>query len=344
MAFAKTLKEQQLNIFCDYCFRNITLDTYIRCEECSFDLCPSCFSLGVETSSHKMTHKFRIISNLHLEPESDGWKVIDELLLLDGMLSYGFGNFDDIAKILTEKRADEIKMHFFKLIGIKDDKTGEIDSTSVSKSNPNDSFVLSYMSKRKEFDSEILNEYETLIEDLVFEETDSELETDFKRHLLNNYGMVLKRRKIWRNFILDRNLVNIPHFKSIEKTDLDDIGSKYKWLVQFLSKKDFNLFIAGLIREKELKDILSRHTDLYNIQSDRLTNNSKLLSEKEKTFCKKINITTTLYSKLKKMAIEYYIAKIPLKDEFFDLFNEEDHQRVHIIYKWFLDQNIVHEK
>lgn len=343
MAFAKTLKEQRLNIFCDYCFRNVTLNTYFRCEDCRFDYCTTCFSLDIQTTVHNNSHNFRIVSNLGAEIDQSGWRIIDELLLLDGMISYGFGNFDDISKILSHKSVEEIKTHFFSLIEIEDNNDGETECTNVPKSNPNDSFVASFMSKRKEFDSEIINEYENLIDNLQFEEESSETETELKRHLLNNYKTVLMRRKLWRDFILNRNLVDIENFKEKERTDVGENASKYKWLAQFISKKDFNLFIAGLVREKRLKDALTRHSDIYSVQQDKLAKNTKLLSEKENQLCKRLCIDTTSYIKLKRMAIEWYIARQPIKEAFFALFHKEDYPRATILYNWFAHQDIVHE-
>lgn len=343
MAFAKTLKEQKLNIFCDYCFRNITLQTYYRCEECSFDSCEACFFKELETDFHKKNHKFRIVSRLFEYSDADNWRLIDDLLLVDGLISYGFGNFDDISKILPSKNENEVKNHFYKLIDITDNNENETTYETIPKSLPNDSFIASYMSKRKEFDSEILNEYEALIENLVFEEDDDELDTDFKRYLLNNYGTVLKRRKIWRNFVFDRNLINLEKILEKDSKDINEVVSKYKWLAQFISKNDFNVFIAGLVREKQLKDTLSKNSEFSAIQPENLLNNLPNLSEKEVILCRKLKLMPILYLKLKRMAIERYIAKLPLKNALLDLFQKEDHNRVMILYKWFDCQHVVIE-
>lgn len=343
MAFAKTLQDQKLVIFCDYCFRNITKQTYFRCEDCKFDSCASCAFHQIETNIHRKFHRFRVVSNLDKSFNSSGWRLIDELLLIDGIISFGFDNFEDIAKLLKPKTEIEIKDHLYDIIGIIDDKSNESSNMVVQKSNPNDSCVASYMSKRKEFDSEILNEYESLIEDLVFEENDTELETEFKRFLLENYRTVLKRRKIWRSFILDRNLMNIMNLKSKETTEIGEAISKKKWIAQYFSKTDFNIFIAGLAIENNLKSQILKHPGMQEIQEDKLQDNSGLLSNKESKFCTDLNIPIAVYSKLKKLAFEMYILKLPLKNTFFELFSSEDSLRAKIIYKWFLDQNIVIE-
>lgn len=341
MAFAKTLKERQLSIYCDFCFRNITLDTYFRCEDCRFDSCLMCFFAEIETAEHKSSHSFRVVSNLTKQLLYDGWRLIDELLLIDGMITYGFGNFDDVSKIIVSKTETDVRRHFFGLINVNDDEDGEVMLAEVPKSNPNDSFVLSYMSKRKEFDSEILNEYESLIETLRFEEDDTEPELEFKRHLLYHYKTVLKRRKIWRNFVLGRNLIDVSQLKAKDHLELGEVASKLKWTAQFLSKNDFNILISGLLKEKKLKHALSVHPLFSVINENKLLDNSKFLSDKEKELCEKLKIAQPIYIKLKKMALEYYMQKKPLIGPFLKLFSDTERTRAMTLYKWFADQKIV---
>lgn len=343
MAFAKTLKDQKLNIFCDYCFKNTTLETYYRCEDCRFDACEICFFAELETNNHKKLHRFRVVSNLESYAELGDWRIIDELLLLDGLLSYGFGNFEDISKILPGKSENEVKRHFYELMGIADNEEDEKYFETVPKSNPNDSFIASFMPKRREFDSEILNEYEGLIEELASDEDDKELEKELKRYLFNNYRVVLHRRKIWRNFIFDRNLLDVKHPLAREKTDVGDIGGKYKWLSQFISKRDFNVFIAGLVREKQMRDALAKHPEFFVLQNENLINNSMNLSENEFKLCNQLRLATGIYTKIKKMAIERYLGRLPLKAPLLDLFQRDEYPRAMILYKWFLDHRIVIE-
>jgi len=302
-----------------------------------------CFFSELETDIHKRFHKFRIVSNLEAYTHSSEWRMIDELLVLDGILSYGFGNFADISKILPGKSEIDVKRHFHALVGIVDNEEGEKAFDSVPKSNPNDSFVASYMSQRREFDSEILNEYEASIENLIEEDSDSDLEIEFKRHLISNFRTVLRRRKIWRRFIFDRGLTSIERLLKMEKTDIGDIAAKYRWLAQFISKGDFNVFIAGLVREKRLRDQLSKTPEFFTVNSENMRNNHVNLSEKELQLCKRLNLAPGLYTKLKKMAIEMYILRMPLKDALFDIFQAEDHDRVMLLYKWFSDQHIIIE-
>lgn len=344
MTFAKTLKDQKVVIFCDFCFRNITTQTYFRCEDCRFDSCALCVFSEIETDVHRKFHKYRIVSNLEKNTDGSDWRLIDELLLLDGIISFGFDNFEDISKLLKPKTETEIKAHLYNIIGIEDNTKDEIEYSTIPKSNPNDSCVASFMSKRKEFDSEILNEYETLIEDLVFEEDDSDLEIEFKKFLLENYRTVLQRRKAWRNFILSRNLTNVVKLKAKENQEISEAIHRKKWLSQYLSRQDFNTFIAGIAVENRLKAQILKHPGMQEIQEDSLLDNSKLLSKKEIELCSTLNVPHQVYSKLKRLAFEMFTLKWPLKNAFFELFSPDEYPRARIIYKWFVDQNIVFEK
>ena len=154
----------------------------------------------------------------------------------------------------------------------------------------------------------------------------------------------MKRRKVWRTFILDRNLVDIVKLKSKEAIEIGDAIHKKKWLSQYLSKDDFNIFIAGLTIENQLKSQILKHPGMQEIQEDKLQDNSKLLSNKETEFCYDLNIPFPVFSKLKKLAFEMFTLRLPLKNSFFELFSPEDFRRANIIYKWFVDQNIVIEE
>lgn len=341
MAFAKTLKERRLCIYCDFCFRNVTLDTYFRCEDCTSDSCLMCFFDDVKTTEHNSSHRFRIVSNLSIPLIYGDWMLIDELLLIDGMITYGFGNFDDISRIMSSKTEADVRRHFFNLVDVHDNEEGEVTLAEVPKSNPNDSYVLSYMSKRGEFDSEILNEYESLIETLRFEDDDTDLEYEFKRHMLHHYKTVLRRRKIWRSFVLGRGLTEVKQLKAKDRSEIEEVASKVKWTAQFLSKSDFNIFVAGLLREKQLKHALSVHPLISVIDESRLLDNTKLLSYRERELCRRLKMARPIYIKLKKMALEYYIQKKSLREPFLRLFSDTERTRAMILYKWFVDQEIV---
>ena len=343
MAFSKTLKEKKLIIQCDSCFKEITLDPFVRCAECVWDQCLHCAMENVEASQHRKTHSYRLISNLSESLLCKDWRVIDELLLLNGVITFGIGNFEDIASILSPKTENEVKKHFFELFQIEDNDEGECFRSHVPKSDPNDSLVLSYMSKRGEFDSEIHNDYESVISNIQFYDTDSPLEINLKTHMLGHYRTVIRQRGMWRNYILDRNLVEVNYIKRMEMGEFGPLINQYKWILQYISKNDFNKFIRGLIKEKKLRSLIrSKKDNGSRVDEERLLDVSGILGPTEKELCRRLNMTYTLYARLKRFAIECYIMKRPLSNLLVGLFGDSERERADILYRWFKDQQIVY--
>lgn len=342
MAFSKTLKDKRLLIQCDCCFRDITLDPFIRCTECTWDQCLVCFFADIETEQHKSTHSYRFMSRLDMPLLYSEWRIIDELLLLNGVITFGIGNFEDIASVLSPKTESAVKNHFFALFGITNNEEDEAVRAEVPKSDPNDSAVLSYMSKRQDFESEIFNDYEVIINGLQYSDSDGELERSLKQYMLRHYRTVLKQRSIWKALVLERGLVEVGALKLLDAGEAGVFTSRYKWLVQYLSKNDFNKYIDGLIREKYLWKMRAKGAAEHMIDGPRLADMSGLLSEKEKELCRRLKMSPKLYVRLKRFTIECYIAKKPLRRLIFGLFDESEQHRIGILYRWFENQKLVH--
>lgn len=343
MAFSRTLKEKKLVVQCDSCFREVTLDPFTKCTECDWDQCLPCFFQGLETSVHKKWHSFRVVSDMTKTLMYTGWRVIDELLVLHGVISFGIGNFEDIASIVPNKTQAEVKEHFFTLFEVINNEMGEKPRSTVPKSDPNDKHVLSYMPKRGDFESEILNDYEQVISSLQFSSSDAAFEKQLKKHMLYYYSAIMLQRRIWKSYVLDRNLVAVSIIKEKEHGKVGDLISGYKWLLQYLSKKDFNLFIARLLRENQLRDLIgSRKNPDSQIDLAKLKDVSGLLGDNEKHFCERLGVSLPLYAQLKSFAIECLMAKKPLLSALETIFGSQEKRRVEILYHWFMKQKIVY--
>ncbi|KAL6122714.1 general transcriptional adaptator [Nucleospora cyclopteri] len=344
MSTSKSLDQNKIVFYCDGCFRDISTMIFVSCDECEIDLCLKCYKEKVETQIHKACHRFRVVSNLEQELK-DGWTVLESLLFINGLITYGIGNFADIAAIIPNKKEHEIKKKFFELTGITDNTEGEtyVQQQNVNKSDPNDSEVISYMSQRREFDSEIINEYEALIQGIVDDIYDSETDKILKEQMLKYTRSVLKQRVVWKNFVIDRNILDVTDLRKKEKEEFGSFVMKFKWLLQFLSKKDFNNFLGGLYREKKLQDKIATFTQANMISVKELENVEPLFSNEEKKLCRKLNMSYMLYAKLKRLALECFLSKEPLKNRLFDLFEDIDNGRVEILYNWFCKNQIVVE-
>ncbi|KRX06785.1 Homeodomain protein [Pseudocohnilembus persalinus] len=104
-------------VHCDNCEKNITKHTKIICAVCSIDICVPCFADGVEIKSqktdHKPDHDYHVVNKLHFPLFQNDWTAEQELMLLDGLERFGFGNWQEIADhIGTEKSKEEVEDHY----------------------------------------------------------------------------------------------------------------------------------------------------------------------------------------------------------------------------------------
>jgi transcriptional adapter 2-alpha len=87
---------------CDYCRADITHVVRIKCAECkNFDLCVECFARGVEVAggvNHRACHAYRVMDRATEPIFDEEWGAEEELLLLEAIEMYGFGNWSDIAE------------------------------------------------------------------------------------------------------------------------------------------------------------------------------------------------------------------------------------------------------
>lgn len=64
------------------------------CPECkTIDICVNCFANGKETEQHRNYHDYHIINKLDFPLFYDDWKAEEELLLIEGIEKFGFGNW-----------------------------------------------------------------------------------------------------------------------------------------------------------------------------------------------------------------------------------------------------------
>lgn len=86
----------------------------IYCAECkNIDLCVNCFANGVEFNNHKKNHDYHIINKLNFPLFYENWNAEEELLLLEGLEKFGFGNWNSIAEAIgTDKTKEDVEQHY----------------------------------------------------------------------------------------------------------------------------------------------------------------------------------------------------------------------------------------
>jgi transcriptional adapter 2-alpha len=109
----KNIENPKKKVYCHFCERDITRHTYCFCEDCGdIELCIQCFANGKESSKHKRVHRYRVFSRLDFPVLESGWTAVDELLLLEAIETYGYGNWDDIKNHVGGKSKEEVERHF----------------------------------------------------------------------------------------------------------------------------------------------------------------------------------------------------------------------------------------
>ncbi|KAH7942416.1 hypothetical protein HPB49_023988 [Dermacentor silvarum] len=99
---------------CNYCQEDIT-GVRVKCAECpDFDLCLQCFSCGAEMGAHKNRHGYQLIDcgNFPIFQAPCNWKAKEELVLLEAIEQYGFGNWEDVSQCLPARSCEEVQDHY----------------------------------------------------------------------------------------------------------------------------------------------------------------------------------------------------------------------------------------
>ncbi|CAA7050967.1 unnamed protein product [Microthlaspi erraticum] len=98
---------------CNYCDKDLSGLVRFKCAVClDFDLCVECFSVGVELSRHKSSHPYRVMDNLSFPLVTSDWNADEEILLLEAIATYGFGNWKEVADHVGSKTMTECIDHF----------------------------------------------------------------------------------------------------------------------------------------------------------------------------------------------------------------------------------------
>ncbi|XP_006407803.2 transcriptional adapter ADA2a [Eutrema salsugineum] len=98
---------------CNYCDKDLSGFVRFKCAVCmDFDLCVECFSVGAELNRHKSSHPYRVMDNLSFPLVTSDWNADEEILLLEAISTYGFGNWKEVADHVGSKTKTECIDHF----------------------------------------------------------------------------------------------------------------------------------------------------------------------------------------------------------------------------------------
>jgi len=104
-------------IQCAFCDKEITRYTKIQdAENMRTIMCITCLIEGRKTDIHPVSDSYHVLNKLNFPLYEDNWSAEEEILLLEGMEKYGFGNWGDIGDhIGTDKTGEDVASHYEKI-------------------------------------------------------------------------------------------------------------------------------------------------------------------------------------------------------------------------------------
>ena len=261
------------------------------------DLCVECFGAGVEFGQHVKTHPYRILKPLDFAVYRETWRADEELLLLEAVEANGVGNWNDVAEQLGSRTPHECCQHYIQVYletpsgppkALPRDQI-EASRTSLQKrhsetkrpkystseealaavptpqSVPAHHEIAGFMPLRGEFETEIENDAELAIKDMVFTDEDTPGERDLKFAMLEIYSSVLERRSARHAFVLDHGLAELKRQQAVDKARSKEERELYNALkpfARFIRVEDFQTLLDGLVREEELRKQIANLQDL----------------------------------------------------------------------------------
>lgn len=283
MSISNTGDLNTLNLICDICFLAIKDEPMIHCTICTIDICIHCFHDKIESFNHKNDHPYKIL--VVSSKNEYNWSILEELIFYTGLGKYGIGNWDLISKSIGTKSEEEVETFFYNVFKIS---KNHISNNFLEKriSNPFNSKVSIYMNLRDDFDVEFMNDYEYTIRDLEFSDEDESI-------ILKGYENVLDMRKHRKNIIINNQIIDVDKQKELDKKYSKYVDmQKYKFLLEYISFKQYIIFIEGIYIENMLKE-KTKDVDY-----------SSVLSLREKEFCSELNLEMEDFCKYKKIYIK----------------------------------------
>ena len=262
---------------CVNCLEINPREVKIKCEECPGDLllCLECFSCGVEVGQHKKNHSYSFYDPASFPLFTPDWCAADELQLLEALEEFGYGDWEQCTRYLSDRTPGEICSHFeeFYLSGVianylKDvlrDPAGKSCLLSPSLTvtpmrvevNKTDCLELGYLPKRDDFEREYDNSAEELISKLVATHNDEPIEAKLKFTQVQIYNKRLKDRALRKKIAREYGLVCDKQRTAVvkgKKMDQKELRSKLLPFARFMTCTQFDKLACGITKSEKLKE------------------------------------------------------------------------------------------
>ncbi|SCN61922.1 transcriptional coactivator ADA2, putative [Plasmodium chabaudi chabaudi] len=347
------------NYHCDICNKDITHTIRIRCADCvDFDLCINCFSSGKEIKSEKCEHynyhNYIPIPKYDFPLYKLNWSAEEELLLLDGISKYGFGNWEQVADLVNSvakipKTNKECESHYYnyylksscaplpdnkRLLIKPDGNPYDIEHVIEKDINENEDYVqtknkkntrtqiIGYWPLRGDFDIEYDNDAELLLADMEFKESDLPQQKELKLQVLEIYNSKLDERIYRKRTVIERGLLDTKSQLQKDKKRTKEEKELYtalKPLSRFLSPQHHEYFIQLLLEEQKLRQRLTKLQEwktlgLQNIEQVQEYEVEKNRRAKESIKQQQENTENKVTKSFKSSKHEYKIKSEELED------------------------------
>lgn len=270
---------------CDVC-GEVAYEPYIECCECDINLCTVCFAAGRETRTHKNDHKYAVRRNDFPLFDNCNWSAKEECKLLTALSTYGYGNWEEIAKIVHTRTKLECQEHYkkyyiqnvqyneLKLLPETEQSlfpkivTPYVYSTDINgnppRNNTADQHLAGYNAYRSEFELSYDHNAESLFnfEDGYSDEENDDCMDALKVSLVSALNTRLKERKR-RYKILQRHGLIMPNKLASWIQNFDTTLTRQKCerlltFMQFMTGMQFDAFMESMNLETELMQRIAR--------------------------------------------------------------------------------------
>jgi len=289
-ALLKKLKSKRglKQISCEFCLREVTLVNYLKCAVCAnFFMCVKCYAEGREKADHLMAHAYQIIVPLKFPLFDPNWTTKEEVMLLEGLQKFGYGNWGSIAEYLSSSKSmAQCEAHYRRFylqsgtaplpdtstVLSERDKDGcvaihldrfveQMDTTEVEEEIPIQpepekhplSEFAGFMPKRRDFEVEFENDAEMYLADLEFYEDDTAEDRQIKFRQLDVYNKVLDEREERKNFVIDRWPIELENEKKFKGPIERPIFAAMKPFARFLPPEKHLALCQALAQEYILR-------------------------------------------------------------------------------------------
>ena len=275
-------------VSCEFCMRDISSVIYVKCTNClHFFICIPCYRQGREKAEHQRSHPYQVIDPLRFPLFEPHWSTKEELLLLEGLQKFGYGNWTSVCEWMSStKSLAELEAHYHRvyvrsqdaprpdtsrLISERDqngciavylDRYEEPMDTDSPEPEPSTPLELErhplsdfpgFMSKRRDFEVEFENDSEMYLADLDFYEDDSAQDRALKFRQLDVYNKILDERELRRTFLLDRWPQELEAMKKAKGPAERSVYAAMKPFARFLSAEKHQTLCQGLTQEYTLR-------------------------------------------------------------------------------------------